>query len=144
MDSFFSDRLDSALVPGRRDGGTWRAVHRQAAMESLGDWRGRRREDLLREFTRELVREINPSTKIVASPFLILGLVGVLWVGGLLINESRRTGARSRIAGQLVAHNSNCKRQTNNWVRWSSPTDEFKNTISLGEMLPSISAMEFA
>src|SRR3979411_1156751 len=101
---FFPIAQTPSLVPGRRDGAHVAPFIEQAAMEASATARRDDAKIFLREFTRELVREINPSTKIIGFAILILGVVGLLWVGGLLINEIRKN--RHTISdqqGQLVA-----------------------------------------
>ena len=58
----------------------------------------------LREFTRELVREIKLSTKIIIFAILIFAVVGSLYIGFGVINEMRRTRRiNNELAGQIQA-----------------------------------------
>ncbi len=88
---FFPIAASAALVPGRRDGAHVAPFIEQAAMEASATARRDDAKIFLREFTRELVREINPSTKIVAFAILIVALLGALYIGFGLYNEVRRT-----------------------------------------------------
>lgn len=88
---FFPIAATAALVPGRRDGAHVAPFIEQAAMEASATARRDDAKIFLREFTRELVREINRSTKIVAFAILIVALLGALYIGFGLYNEVRRT-----------------------------------------------------
>jgi S1-C subfamily serine protease len=88
---FFPIAATAALVPGRRDGAHVAPFIEQAAMEASATARRDDAKIFLREFTRELVREINPSTKIVAFTILIAALLGALYIGFGLFNEIRRS-----------------------------------------------------
>ena len=88
---FFPIQANAALVPGRRDGAHVAPFIEQAAMEASTSSRRDDAKIFLREFTRELVREINPSTKIIAFAILIALVIGSLYIGFGLVNELRRT-----------------------------------------------------
>src|SRR6266446_8758564 len=62
---FFPIASSAALVPGRRGSAHVAPFIEQAAMEASATARRDDAKIFLREFTRELVREINPSTKII-------------------------------------------------------------------------------
>ena len=88
---FFPIQATAALVPGRRGGAHVAPFIEQAAMEASTSSRRDDAKIFLREFTRELVREINPSTKIIAFAILIALVIGSLYIGFGLVNELRRT-----------------------------------------------------
>lgn len=88
---FFPIQATAALVPGRRGGAHVAPFIEQAAMEASATSRRDDAKIFLREFTRELVREINPSTKIILFAILILLVVGSLYLGFGVFNELRRT-----------------------------------------------------
>lgn len=88
---FFPIQATAALVPGRRGGAHVAPFIEQAAMEASATSRRDDAKIFLREFTRELVREINPSTKIIGFAILIILVVGSLYIGLGLVNELRRT-----------------------------------------------------
>ncbi|HEX6189410.1 MAG TPA: trypsin-like peptidase domain-containing protein [Pyrinomonadaceae bacterium] len=88
---FFPIQANTALVPGRRGGAHVAPFIEQAAMEASTSSRRDDAKIFLREFTRELVREINPSTKIIAFAILIALVVGSLYIGFGVVNELRRT-----------------------------------------------------
>ena len=88
---FFPIQATAALVPGRRGGAHVAPFIEQAAMEASATSRRDDAKIFLREFTRELVREINPSTKIIIFAILIFLVVGSLYIGLGVVNELRRT-----------------------------------------------------
>ncbi|MGQ0763691.1 MAG: trypsin-like peptidase domain-containing protein [Acidobacteriota bacterium] len=88
---FFPIQANTALVPGRRGGAHVAPFIEQAAMEASTSSRRDDAKIFLREFTRELVREINPSTKIIAFAILIALVIGSLYIGFGLVSELRRT-----------------------------------------------------
>src|SRR6266516_1010401 len=95
---FFPVGSTAALVPGRRDTAHVAPFIEQAAMESSSTARRDDAKIFLREFTRELIREINPSTKIIAFAIIIFGVIGALYIGFAQIGEVRRS--RKIIADQ--------------------------------------------
>src|SRR5438132_6932797 len=135
---FFPIESTPALVPGRRDGAHVAPFIEQAAMEASATARRDDAKIFLREFTRELVREINPSTKIIAFAILILAVVGGLYIGFAQFNEARR--GRRTIAeqqAQLTAQEEQLKRANEQLGKVIESTQRIQNTISLGEMLRS-------
>src|SRR5882672_5509273 len=133
---FFPIASSAALVPGRRGGAHVAPFIEQAAMEASATARRDDAKIFLREFTRELVREINPSTKIIAFAILILAVVGGLYIGFAQFNEARR--GRRTIAeqqAQLTAQEEQLKRANDQLGKVIESTQRIQNTISLGEML---------
>ncbi len=105
---FFPIQANAALVPGRRGGAHVAPFIEQAAMEASTSSRRDDAKIFLREFTRELVREINPSTKIIAFAILILLVAGSLYIGFGLVNELRKT---RRVNDDLRAQTEAAKAQ---------------------------------
>src|ERR1044071_8307316 len=87
---FFPIAANAALVPGRRGGAHVAPFIEQAAMEASATARRDDAKIFLREFTRELVREINPSTKIILFAIIIVAVVGALYLGFAQFNETRK------------------------------------------------------
>jgi len=69
-----------------------------AAIESAATARRDDAKVFLREFTRELVREINPSTKLITLAIALALVGGVLYIGFSMFKEMQRT--RSLLAEQ--------------------------------------------
>ena len=88
---FFPIASSAALVPGRRGGAHVAPFIEQAAMEASATARRDDAKIFLREFTRELVREINPSTKLVALGIAIVLVGGMLYLGFAMYKELQRS-----------------------------------------------------
>src|SRR5258706_3055023 len=95
---FFPIASAPALVPGRRGSTHVAPFIEQAAMEASATARRDDAKIFLREFTRELVREINPSTKIILFAIIIFAVLGALYIGFAQFNEARH--GRQTIADQ--------------------------------------------
>src|SRR5947208_6214016 len=78
---FFPIAATTAMVPGRRGSTHVAPFIEQAAMEASATARRDDAKIFLREFTRELVREINTSTKIIIFAIIIFAVVGGLYLG---------------------------------------------------------------
>src|SRR5215218_8597121 len=88
---FFPVRDLPAVVPQAPRGTHVAPFIEAAAIESAATARRDDAKVFLREFTRELVREINPSTKLIAL-FLVVVLVGgVLYLGFAAFRELKRS-----------------------------------------------------
>src|SRR6266481_5338728 len=132
---FFPIASTPALVPGRRDAHVAPFIE-QAAMEASATARRDDAKIFLREFTRELVREINPSTKIITFAILILAVLGGLYIGFAQFNEARR--GRRIIAeqqAQLAAQQEELKRANSLLGNLVTSNNAMLKTLSLGELL---------
>src|SRR5216683_1806162 len=132
---FFPIEASAALVPGRHDAHVAPFIE-QAAMEASATARRDDAKIFLREFTRELVREINPSTKIITFAILIAAVLGALYIGFLQFNETRRS--RRTIAdqqAQLALQQQQLQRANDQLGEVVESNRRIQNTISLGEML---------
>src|SRR6185369_5294901 len=90
----------------------------------------------LREFTRELVREINPSTKIILFAIIIFAVVGALYIGFAQFNEARRS--RRIIAeqqAQLTLQQDELRKANQQLGEVIKSNNQVIKTISLGEVL---------
>jgi S1-C subfamily serine protease len=132
---FFPIEASAALVPGRRDAHVAPFIE-QAAMEASATARRDDAKIFLREFTRELVREINPSTKIITFAILILALLGALYIGYAQFNEARRARRIADQQAQLIAAQreelQHANQQLGNLV---TSNQQMLKTLSLGELL---------
>src|SRR5713101_1033942 len=132
---FFPIEASVALVPRRRDTHVTPFIE-QAAMEASATARRDDAKIFLREFTRELVREINPSTKIITFTILILALLGALYIGYAQFSEARRS--RKIIAdqqAQLAAQQEELKRANGLLGNLVTSNQAMLKTLSLGELL---------
>lgn len=133
---FFPIEANAALVPGRRGGAHVAPFIEQAAMEASATSRRDDAKIFLREFTRELVREISPSTKIITFAILILAVLGALYIGYAQFNEARRS--RKIIdeqKAQLAAQQEELKHATEKLGRLVTSNEAMLKTLSLGELL---------
>src|SRR5438876_1951888 len=132
---FFPIEASAALVPGRRDAHVAPFIE-QAAMEASATARRDDAKIFLREFTRELVREINPSTKIITFAILILAMLGGLYIGFAQFNEARR--GRQIIAqqqAQLAAQQQQLQHANEQLGNLVTSNQQMLKTLSLGELL---------
>jgi S1-C subfamily serine protease len=133
---FFPIEATTALVPGKRDGAHVAPFIEQAAMEASATARRDDAKIFLREFTRELIREINPSTKIILFAIIIFAVVGALYIGFAQFNEARRS--RQIIAQQqaeLTAQQEQLRKANEQLGEVVKSNKQVLNTLSLGEML---------
>lgn len=133
---FFPIAANAALVPGRRGGAHVAPFIEQAAMEASATARRDDAKIFLREFTRELVREINPSTKIILFAIIIFAVVGALYIGFAQFNEARR--GRRVIAdqqAQLAAQQAQLQKANEQLGKVIESNNQVIKTISLGEVL---------
>src|SRR5438128_3358325 len=133
---FFPIESTAALVPGRRDGAHVAPFMDQAAMEASATARRDDAKIFLREFTRELIREINPSTKIITFAIIIFGVVGALYIGIAQFNEARWN--RLIIAeqqAQLVNQQQQLQHANDQLGEVVKSNKKVLETLSLGEML---------
>jgi len=133
---FFPIESTAALVPGRRDGAHVAPFIEQAAMEASATARRDDAKIFLREFTRELIREINPSTKIITFAIIIFGVVGALYIGIAQFNEARRNRLIiGEQQSQLVAQQQQLQHANDQLTEVVKSNKKVLDTLSLGEML---------
>ena len=133
---FFPIAANAALVPGRRGSTHVAPFIEQAAMEASATARRDDAKIFLREFTRELVREINPSTKIILFAIIIFAVVGALYLGFAQFNETRKN--RRVIAEQqerLIAQQQQMQKANEQLGKVIESNNQVIKTISLGEVL---------
>jgi len=127
-----------ALVPGNR-----RATHvapfiEQAGLESAATARRDDAKIFLREFTRELVREIRPGTKIVTLAIALILVGGVLYIGFALFSEVRRSrGIIVDQGGQMRAMNEQVSKANETLSALGRSNKEIRDSLSLAVKLRS-------
>lgn len=127
-----------ALVPGNR-----RATHvapfiEQAGLESAATTRRDDAKVFLREFTRELVREIRPGTKIITLAMALILVGGVLYIGFALFSEVRRS--RRIIDDQMAqmrAMNEQVSKTNESLSALGRSNKEIRDSLSLAVKLRS-------
>ena len=133
---FFPIEATAALVPGRRGSAHVAPFIEQAAMEASATARRDDAKIFLREFTRELIREINPSTKIILFAIMIVAVLGGLYLGFAQYNETRKN--RRIIADQqerLIAQQQQLQKANEQLGKVIESNNQVIKTISLGEVL---------
>src|SRR5436190_5003327 len=133
---FFPIEATAALVPGRRDGAHVAPFIEQAAMEASATARRDDAKIFLREFTRELIREISPSTKIILFAIIIFAVLGALYLGFAQFNEARKS--RQIIARQqndLAQQQEQLHKANDQLGEVLKSNKKVLDTLSLGEML---------
>src|SRR2546425_7494778 len=88
---FFPIRSLPAVVPASQHEPHVAPFIEQAAIESAATARRDDAKVFLREFTRELVREINPSTKLITLAIALALVGGVLYIGFSMFKELQRS-----------------------------------------------------
>src|SRR6185503_11072462 len=88
---FFPIRSLPAVVPNSSKETHVAPFIEAAAIESAATARRDDAKVFLREFTRELVREINPSTKLITLAIAIALVGGVLYIGFSMFKEMQRS-----------------------------------------------------
>jgi S1-C subfamily serine protease len=133
---FFPIQATAALVPGRRGGAHVAPFIEQAAMEASATSRRDDAKIFLREFTRELVREINPSTKIIIFAILIAAVLGSFYIGFSVINEMRRTRRiNDELRGQIQAAKNEVERTNKQLSQLDESNKNVIRSLSLAVQL---------
>lgn len=110
----------------------------QAAIESAATARRDDAKVFLREFTRELVREINPSTKLITLAMAIFLVGGILYIGFALFKEiqtSRRIIDEQR--AQLGAMKDQFTKNNQQLTEITKANKEIRDSLSLAVKLRS-------
>jgi S1-C subfamily serine protease len=135
---FFPIRSLPAIVPASSKETHVAPFIEAAAIESAATARRDDAKVFLREFTRELVREINPSTKLIALAMALLLVGGVLYIGFAMFKELQRSrrlidDQRAQL-GQMKDQVSKTNDQLSDLGR---STKELQDSLSLAVKLRS-------
>jgi serine protease Do len=110
----------------------------QAALESAATARRDDAKVFLREFTRELVKEINPSTKLITLTIVVILVGGSLYIGFSMFKELQRT---RRLIDDQRAQLTQAKEQTSKMNQTLNDigrsNEEIRNSLSLAVKLRS-------
>jgi len=135
---FFPIRSLPAVVPRSAREAHVAPFIEAAAMESAATARRDDAKVFLREFTRELVREINPSTKLITLAIALALVGGILYIGFAMYKELQRS--RNLIAqqgaqlGQMRDQGAKINQQLSDLGR---STAEIRDSLSLAVKLRS-------
>ena len=129
--------LPAVVPPGSRE--TYVAPFIEAAaIESMATARRDDAKVFLREFTRELVREISPSTKLISLTLLGILIGGVLYLGFAMFKEIRRSRALIADQGsQLGQMRDQVSRTNEQLTDISDRTKVLQDSLSLAVKLRS-------
>ena len=109
-----------------------------AAIESAATARRDDAKVFLREFTRELVREISPSTKLIALALVVILVGGVLYLGFAMFGEIKRSrNLISEQGAQLGQVRDQISKTNNQLTDISKRTGDLQNSLSLAVKLRS-------
>jgi len=136
---FFPVRALPAVVPVAASRETHVAPFIEAAaIESAATARRDDAKVFLREFTRELVREISASTKLIALALVVILVGGVLYLGFAMFKEIRRSRALIADQGaQLGAMRDQVSKTNNQLTDISERTKTLQDSLSLAVKLRS-------
>ena len=135
---FFPVRDLPALVPA-----STRETHvapfiEAAAIESAATARRDDAKVFLREFTRELVREINPSTKLITLAIALILVGGTLYLGFAMFKEIQRSRRLIAEQGEQLARMQDQVVKTNDQLsNIDQSTRQLQNSLSLAVKLRS-------
>ena len=135
---FFPVRALPAVVSG-----SGRETHvapfiEAAAIESAATARRDDAKVFLREFTRELVREISPSTKLIALALVVIMVGGILYLGFAMFKEIRRSrDLISEQGAQLGQVRDQISKTNNQLTDISDRTKTLQDSLSLAVKLRS-------
>jgi S1-C subfamily serine protease len=135
---FFPVTAPAALVPDRRSEVVIAPFIEQAAIESAATQQRDDAKVFLREFTRELIREINWSTKIVALLLTVALVGGTLYLGFAAYKELRQS--RRHIEeqnAQIVKLNDQVRQSRNQFDDVRQKNEDIINSLSLAPKLRS-------
>ena len=135
---FFPVRALPAVVPaGSRETHVAPFIE-AAAIESAATARRDDAKVFLREFTRELVREISPSTKLVALALVMILVGGVLYLGYAMFREIKRSRDLIADQGAQLGKMQNQVSRTNDQISdIGKRTEDLQNSLSLAVKLRS-------
>ncbi|MCA1816991.1 MAG: hypothetical protein LC746_11395, partial [Acidobacteria bacterium] len=130
---FFPFEAPPSLVPERRGAGVHVAPFiEQAALEAEATARRDDAKVFLREFTRELVREINVSTKVIVFLFALAIVGGSLYLGFAGFRELKQSRRRLEEQNAEIARlNDQVKQSQNKFNEVTQTNNDIINSLSL-------------
>ena len=110
----------------------------QAAIESAATARRDDAKVFLREFTRELVKEINPSTKLIILAFAILLVGGTLYLGFSVVKELQRSRRQNDdLRAQVTSMKDQVSKTNQTLTNLDRSNKEIRDSLSLAVKLRS-------
>lgn len=110
----------------------------QAALESAATTRRDDAKVFLREFTRELVKEINPSTKLIILAFAVLLVGGTLYLGFSVVKELQRGRRQNEeLRAQVTSMKDQVSKTNQTITNLDRSNKEIRDSLSLAVKLRS-------
>ncbi|HEY6660366.1 MAG TPA: trypsin-like peptidase domain-containing protein [Pyrinomonadaceae bacterium] len=135
---FFPVRALPAVVPASSRETHVAPFIEAAAIESAATARRDDAKVFLREFTRELVREINPSTKLITLAIAVALVGGMLYLGFAMYKELQRSRRLTDELSAKVGQMGNEVTKTNKQIsNIDESTKQLQNSLSLAVKLRS-------
>src|SRR5947209_5772608 len=100
--AFFSLETKSALITTNRETPHISRFIEDAALEAAGSGKRDDAKAFLREFARELFREITWTTKAITLVLLAAFVTGILYIGFAVNNELRKSREQSELQSQVI------------------------------------------
>src|SRR5947209_7105153 len=100
--AFFSLETKSALITTNRETPHISRFIEDAALEARGSGKRDDAKAFLREFVRELFREITWTTKAITLVLLAAFVTGILYIGFAVNNELRKSREQSELQSQVI------------------------------------------
>ena len=100
--SFFSLEAKSSLITTNREQPHISRFIEEAALESSTSAKRDDAKAFLREFVRELLREISPTTKLIVLVLTVASIAGVLYIGWAVSRELRESRKQSEQQSEVI------------------------------------------
>ncbi len=134
--SFFSLESKSSLITTNRDQPHISRFIEDAALESATSAKRDDAKAFLREFTRELMREVSITTKLIALVLVASFITGVLYLGFAVSRELRESREQSVKQSEIIAKLEEKLGQTNEQIGQVEKTNKaLIQTVSLAPNL---------
>ena len=134
--SFFSLETRSALITTNRDQPHISRFIEDAALEAAGSAKRDDAKAFLREFVRELMREISWTTKAITLVLIAAFVTGVLYIGFAVSDELRKSRQQAEVQNQVIKNLETKLGQTNDTIGELDKTNkDLMKTVSLAPNL---------
>jgi S1-C subfamily serine protease len=134
--AFFSLETTSALITTNRETPHISRFIEDAALEAAGSGKRDDAKAFLREFVRELFREISWTTKAITLVILAAFVTGILYIGFAVNTELRKSRQQSELQSQVIQGLEKKLGQPNDTIGELDKTNkDLMNTVSLAPNL---------
>jgi len=134
--AFFSLETKSALITTNRETPHISRFIEDAALEAAGSGKRDDAKAFLREFVRELYREISWTTKAITLVILAAFVTGILYIGFAVSEELRKSRQQSEVQSSVIQDLEKKLGQTNDTIGELDKTNkDLMKTVSLAPNL---------